>query len=289
MLLGATVGLVLAALLATASGAADGRPRSGDELYAMVVDAAQRGDQRAAQELAALDAYMAQRGLRPADLGVPTLDPARAETYQGLVRLAVEDAAPWRMTILNSTSFANADDVAAYIAIRSATLEAFASNESQRQVEAVISPSGPTSTAAFLDVLSCPCEGVSLIVDVFGPEGWMMAAGRELVGRDVRLAASLIETEILDQAAFSLDNFPGVTRADLRAEVRMVRVKMTAQSAYATSVRDEVLLVDLLTDIADAYAGRAAVVEVVGAPDLREAYQRLVLGDPADPVWPARN
>jgi hypothetical protein len=277
-------------LMAAAIGAADGRPSTGGELYARLVDAAQRGDTRATQELAAVNAYLTSRGLTADDLGVPPAEPPVAETQVGGSRLAVEDASPWRVTINNRTTFDSSRDVAEYVANRLSVLRDFGERTPDRQVEVVVHPAGRASVSGFLSALVCPCTGVSLIVDVYSPAGWIFASGRDVSGVDLKREAREIEVAVLDQAAQSLDIFPGVSRAQLRAEVRMVRLKTTADSAVTTAGSADVLLVDLVTDIWDAHAGRAAVVEVQGMPDVTEAYRRFVLGDPigANQIEPVR-
>jgi hypothetical protein len=236
-----------------------------------------------------MDSFLADRGLTPADLPLPNRDGTPLETQSGATRLSVDDASPWYITIHNRTSFATQADLAGYITSRSIALADLAQSDPRARVQAVVHPRDRTSVTGFLSAIACPCDGVNLIVDVYGPDGWMMSAGSDLSGLRVRESATAIESMILDQAAFSLDMFPGVVRADLRAELRMVRLSMTARSAAATSSLPDVLLVDLVTDIERAFVGRAAVVVVAGMPDVAEAYRRIVLADPigADPVEPS--
>lgn len=280
LLSGLAIGMGLAVWLATMTGAANDGPRSGSDLYSRLQAAAGEGDPRAVAELVAVDSFMAQRNLSPADLGVPALEVERTAAQSGLVRLSLKDQAPWRITVYNETAFTDAASISAYAAARHAALGLLADADPNRIIDAILSPNTEVSVTAFAQSLSCPCESVHLTVDVYGPGGWMMAAGREIIGRDFAAQSRAIESEILDQAAFSLDQFPGVRRADLRANVRAVQLRMTADAALASSRSESVLVVDPLSDIADAYAGRAAVVEVANAPELWQEFARIVLNRP---------
>jgi hypothetical protein len=287
-LLGILVGLLVGGISTSEIGAASGLPRSGSEIYQRIQLAAANGDKRAEAGLAALDRFMAARGLDPDDLGVPALDLPSHETQMGLVTVRVEDGSPWHISVHNATRIQSGDQLLAYVSARHAALDGLAAADASREIDVVISPARRISFAEFVGVLTCPCTGVSLSVDVYGPDGWLMQAGHNIAGRDIVADADAIESEIRQEVALTLDLYPGVKSSDLEFAVRRVSVKMPANAAVLSARHDDVLAIDPLTDLADAYAGRSAVLEVEGAPDVREVYARLVLHKPVDanPIWP---
>lgn len=281
--LGAAAGLLLAWAVASASGGSSGAPITGADLYEMVASAAARGDSQAQEQLAAIDAYMKAHDLQPSSLGLPSGERKDAAWSNSLVALSLEDYGPFSIDISNDTQFSSADQVTAYRAVRHAALDAMAASAPGREIEVAISPNGRRSVSEVAAAIGPEAIGMRLIVDVYAPEGWLMTAGMGIEGRKFASEAAAIDDEVLDIASLPLDQFPGITRKDLRAEVRILYVRMPAASAQAASRTPEVILaVDALTDIKDAFAGRAAIIEVENAPELREVQARLVLGHPVD-------
>lgn len=287
---GATVGVVFAVALATVSGGSSGAPGTTGSLYDRVAAAAAKGDPRAQEQLVAIDAFMQLNGLRVTDLTEPEGKRSQVPWEDSLVQLSLEDFGPWRIDIDNETQFSKAADVSAYRAIRHATLDAMAAHDPGRQIAVAVSPNGARSITEIANALHGKAIGRQLIVDVYAPGGWLMTVGYDLSGRDFVAEADAISAAVLDQAATSLDQFAGITRADLSAAVRIVYLEMSATSAQEASQEPTIYAVDPLTDIADAFRGRAAIVVVGNAPELRVAHARLVLTDPVDahPVWPGQ-
>jgi len=276
---GLIVGVLLSAGLATAS--SDARPpATGQELYNRIVAAAASGDARAQEQLTAIDTFLQQRRIGADALTVPA--GGRASEAMGLVQLSLDDRGPWRIGVSNTTRFASATAVMAYRAARHAALDALAAEDPHREIRVAITPDGPRAVEEIASILPATALGERLIVDVFTPDGWLMATGYDISGRGVKADAAAVATEVIDLAAASIDLFPGVDRRELRTSVRTMYVVMPAASAVDATSHRSIFAVDPLADIEDTYAGRAAIVDVESAPDLREAHARLVLGRPID-------
>lgn len=223
---------------------------------------------------------MARGGLRIEDLKLPA--EASIAVAHGDLQLRVRDSAPWGITISNRTVLDTPQALAHYRESRHAALAALGAADPGGDVNVVVSPSRSISVADFVAALTCPCAGEQLIVDVFAADGgWLMTSGRDLSGADIS-DTSAVEAAVLEQARASTDQFPTVDPSGLSARVRSLRLTLAADNALALAAHPDVLVVDPLTDIADLYAGEAAIVTVHNPPDAWEAYARLVLGAAID-------
>ena len=281
LFIGLALGLVGAIAVSTMTGAKDQSPSTGAELYERLTAAAAAGDQSAADYKRALDEHLTARGLGVRDLPLPAAAGAR-EVSAGPLRLAIEDNAPWGISVANRTELSDAAAVDSYRAARSEALRKLAAKDPSRELEVVIAPAAAVAPSGLAGLIACPCQTGEIIVDVVSDEGWLMTSARQFGRRDLAAEAAAFDAELLEQAAASLDQFSRVNARDLRLEVRSVRLFMPAAAAEAASRLPEVLLVDPLTDLADAHHGRAAVISVSNPPDVREAHARLVLGSPLD-------
>lgn len=255
---------------------------SGEELYERLLVDARTGNARAIEQLDAVNAFMDVRGIRPDELVLPTGRRSTVAAAHDEIQLSMEDNGPFRIDVYNDTRFEDVYQLAAYKAVRHAALDALARRTPDRAILVAVTPDGGRSVAELATKLPDRATGVRLIADIYSPAGWIMSSGYGIDGRMVNGEAPEIEIEVLDWAATAIDGYDDVTRGNIRAEVRVLYARMNAADAAELSELAGVYAVDALTDIADAFAGQAAIVDVVNAPDLREAHSRLVLGRPVD-------
>lgn len=279
---GAIVGIFLAGSLASAVESPRLGPISGGEFYEQLLADAKSGNARAVEQLDAINAFMDERGLRPDQLTLPSGRRSTAPATHDVIRLSMEDNGPFRLDIYNDTRFEDVHQLAAYRAVRHAALDALARRTPDRALLVAVTPDGGRSVAELAKKLPQRATGVRLIADIYSPAGWLMSSGYGIDGRRVSDEAPNIEIEVLDWAATAIGGYDGVTRENIHAEVRVLYARMNAAEAAELSDLAGVYAVDALTDIADTFAGRAAIVEVANAPDLREAHARLVLGRSVD-------
>jgi len=278
---GAIVGALFTAGMAVATTDPATDPVDGTELYEAVRRAAAAGDTRASEQLAAIDKYLRDGGLTAEALTLPT-DRMSRTTIETVVQLQLEDLGPWRLEIANITEFDNAGALDAYRSARHAALDRLASEDPERLIRVAITPNGPVGIRQLAATLPMGTAGERIIVDVYSAEGWLMASGYSLDGRAVRSEGAQLEDETVNSAAVSIDLFPGTDKSELRANVRVLYATMRAAQAVEVSEDSLIYTVDPLTDIEDAFAGRAAIVEVDSVPDIRAAHADLVLGNPVD-------
>jgi hypothetical protein len=279
--LGVAVALLAVVVVVGMSGAADGRPLSGAELYRQLADAARAGDAQAAEYKGLLDEHLRRGGLRATGLSLPA--EATSTAQLGEVHLIVRNSAPWGITIANATVIDTPDAIAQYREQRHAAVAALAATDGGREIAVVASPARSIGLQEFAGMLVCPCSAEQIVVDIYdGAGGWLMGAVRDISGLDLQADISAIEAAVLEQAAVSVDHFPGVEAAELSTKLRSVRLSLKAENALEVSRHPDILIVDPLTDIADTYAGQAALISVESPPDAWEAYARLVLDKPVD-------
>ena len=280
-----TAGVLVAAVailvIARSTGAADGRPLSGADLYARLALDAAAGDAEAVQYQQQLDDYLAANALRASDLSLPAANVHM--TSRGVVDLRITDSAPWGISISNDTLVDSPEAIASYRDGRHEALAALSVADADRQIRVVVAPAKPLTLPEVADILP-PSSAVEFVIaDIYtGDGGWLMSSGRSLFDADLAAAPDKAEREILDQASVSLHQFSKVDPSQNRAQVRSLRLSVSAADAVALSLHPNVLIVDPLTDIAGEFAGDAAVVEINNAPDLWEAYARLVLKEAID-------
>ncbi|HSW43094.1 MAG TPA: hypothetical protein VLM76_11350 [Patescibacteria group bacterium] len=253
-------------------------------MYSILEVAAQHGDEDARRLKASVDDYVRKRGIEVKDLDVPKAT-ATAFVGAGVNRIRVDDGGPWTIRVAADPDLDGEDSVAAYAALRHASLRSLAA-EPMRNIRVAISPRRFMSLAEFRGSLcSGACRIDYVVVDVFGPAGWVMASGRSIDRGQAAVAGQALEETLREQASASLDQFSGLDPRGLRFSVRQVIASMTAEQAVAASQHPDALVIDPLTDLEDSYRGRAAFVEVVGAPDLFAVYADLVLGQPLLPAY----
>lgn len=275
------IGLVLYALGTSVVSAAPPPPR-GQAVYDAISQAAARGNHRAQELKTAVDAYLGRHNLTAAQLGAPPPKSARSENL-GAVRLRIEGSAPWAVRITNDTDLETVAALNSYRQERHGSLAALAAANPTRTIRVVVAPNALYGLSAFVGGLACDCRGASIVVDVFSSSGWLMSSGRQLSGEHVRKSARTLEADLLAQAAASLDQFAAADRQGVRLTVRRIEVDLPASQALVLAQRSDVLLVDPLTDLADAYQDAAALVTVGPGPDAFFAHARLNLGNPLAP------
>lgn len=272
VIVGAVAG-VFTALLGPALLAARPPATSPSEIYAALKRDADAGDKRAKDMLAAVDAYTKEHGLSIEDMG--PLGPGTTATKAlGPIRLRVEDHAPWAISIRNLTELRTKSALNAYVALRTGALRSMASSTPGRGLQVVVTPNQLMDVDDFLGSLVCACTAYEVVVDVFVGGEWAYMAFHEVDAGPGLIASDVIAQE--ERAALRL--FPNATKDDLRLTVRRVSLRIDAGDARRVSDRADVLLVDALDDLADAYRGRAAQIDVSGGVDAFYAHAVWNLG-----------
>lgn len=264
---------VLAAVVTAALPPPSLADTSGDALYRLLGQRAAAGDRRAEEMVAALDRYLAAKGLQVGDLGPARIQVTTARS--GPVALRIRDLSPWAITVENVSTFSARNDLDAYVAVRTAALVATARANPRATVEARVAPSELVGVGEFLKNLNCDCDGRTIVADVFSGDRWLMTSMRPL--GDEGLDADRVVADLREQALVSINQFPGISRANLRFTVRSVTIETTAARAEELARRPGVLLVDVTNDLMTGYEGRAAFVEVRGGPDVFGAYAQFAL------------
>lgn len=270
--MGAILGVVAAVILAVQPSPSLAET-SGDAMYRFLAQQAVSGDQRSKAMVEALDRYLAANNLKVAELSS-----ARNEVtivQHGPIILRIRDFSPWVITVENVSTFSARIDLDAYVAMRTAALMATFRTNPLSTVEARLAPSELVGVGDFLKKLSCDCEGKSIVADVFSGDQWLMTSMRPL--GEEGLDAARVVAAFREQALASIDQFPGIDRANLQFTVRSVTIETTAASAMELAGQPGILLVDVTNDLKTSYEGRAAFVEVRGGPDVFGAYARFAL------------
>lgn len=286
VMLGAALGLVVA-LVGPGLIAAKPPNLSPSAIYERMQLDADRGDARAKEMLAAVDAYKAEMGISIDQMG--PLDPGTTETRtDGLIRLRIEDYAPWGLSIRTLTELRSRTDQAAYIALRTGALRGLASASPERDLRVVVTPNRLIALDEFIANLGCVCTVTEVVVDVFVGDEWAFSSVRGIDGALNSEVADVLSAQAVEAAAIYLT---GVDQDALRLTVRRISLTTTAEAARQLSDRSVVLLVDPLDDLGDPYRGRAALIEVSGAPDVFYGHALWNLGISLDatPSSPGAN
>lgn len=243
----------------------------GPEIYEKMKEEASHGNKEAADAVAALESYAKGRGLSIADLPVP--DSVKSTLVKhGAIDLEVRDGAPWFIHLKNNTRVENVPMLTAYKTARHDVMHDLAKTPG-RQVEVVVTPAKFLTVAEFSKtVVKQPKQ---IVVDVFTGSHFIMTSGLEVTSFR---GWSQLEDDLRAQVNGSLDQFQGVKVGDLRLTVRSARMVMPAGMADSLISDPSVLLVDPLTDLADEYAGKAAVITVGNPPDVFTVHARDDLG-----------
>jgi hypothetical protein len=249
-------------------------PRS-QALYDRLSQDAAKGDVEAARARDAIDQYLVRNGGTLQDLPVPDSVKNTLVRY-GAVDLEVRDAAPWSVTVRNRTVIDSLDRVNAYKGARHDALASLAATPS-RKIEVSITPSNLIPVAAFGKKVGV--RPTSIIVDAFAGDEWVMSARRQVDGS---VDWTKLETDLREQISSSLDQYPGLAAGDLLITVRCVRAELPASRAQKLTDDPGILLVDPLTDLADMYANKAAMVSVGDPPDVFFLYATQALHVPMD-------
>lgn len=279
VLLGAAIGL--GSVVAVTAAREPAAPTAAAVYEGLAVKAAS-GDRRAADLKRDVDRWLAARGLQPGDMAVPELVTSSLDA--GLARLRIDDLSPWAIDVLPDPEIRSRADLQAYVALRHAAVEHLATKTPDREIDAALAPRLLLSVTDLASRTRCACRVSEVVVDVWGPDGWVMSSGRVFEGLSLRVAAAAIEAEILDQVGVSLDQYPGLRRADLRVTVRRVMVSLTAREASRLTAEPDLLAVDTSADIGDRFSGRAASINVAEPPDLFRINQEQ-LGVQVEPAY----
>lgn len=250
---------------------------SSQSLYESLSTEASRGDPEAAGAKEAVDRYLALKGMSIGDMPVPE-SIKRTLVERGALDLEVRDAAPWTISVRNRTTIDTIEALAAYRTARHDALRSLAAS-GDRLIEVVVTPARFTSVPEFGAHLVGGEPG-QVTADAFIRDQWVMSGGlRVMNSRDW----GKIETDMRVQMEGSLDQYPGAQPADLRITVRSARLEIPADQALKLLEDPAILLVDPLTDIADDYAGRAALVSIGDPPDVFGLHAASVLRIPLSP------
>lgn len=251
--------------------------RMSQSLYESLSADAIRGDPEAARAKDAVDKYIAEKGMSIGDMPVPD-SVKRTLIERGVLDLEVRDAAPWTISVRNRTGI---DTVEALVAYRTARHEALRrlAGSGDRLIEVVVTPARLISFPEF-GALAMGGDPSQVAADAFIRDQWVMSGGLRVMNSR---GWERIETDMRVQMGGSLDQYPGAQAADLRITVRSARLEIPADQALKLLGDPTILLVDPLTDIADDYAGRAALVSVGDPPDVFRLQAMSVLGIPLYP------
>lgn len=246
--------------------------RSSQSLYESLSADASRGDLEAARAKEAVDRYLIREGISIRDMPVPD-SVKRTMIERGLLDLEVRDAAPWTISVRNRTTIDTLEALVAYRAGRHDALNGLAAS-GDRLIEVVVTPARLLSLPEFGAHVIGGKPG-QVITDAFIGDQWVMSSGMRVTDpRDW----DKIETEMRTQMEGSLDQYPGVHAADLGITVRSARLEIPADRALTLLGDPAILLIDPLTDIADDYADKAALVSVGDPPDVFGLYATSALG-----------
>lgn len=237
-----------------------------EELYARISERARADDQRHSELKANVDAYLKRNGLTLEQL---SLEPVEGQTESlGETRLRINGILPWSVTVSNDTEVKGRANLEAYVRARHDVMGDLAASDPRRSIEAVIAPALVVEPTAFARQLVCGCRLIQIIVDWWGPDGWVMASGVGFSSQNAALANVDLDAELAKVVVTALDDYTGLEVADLRASVRSIRLQLDARSALELTREKTVLIVDPLADVVDHFAQRVAHVEVRNSPDV---------------------
>jgi hypothetical protein len=168
--------------------------------------------------------------------------------------------------------------LAAYVAFRHEAVIHLVSVNPTRTIEAVVAPAEEITPSNFAREVACECRVTRMVVDWWGPNGWVMATGGGFEDQHLEFTKADLDREFAQRADLVLDEYPDLDLTDLRMTVRNVRLELESEAALTLMRNSLVWSVDPLSDIADHYRGVAANVEVSNAPDLFVVHGEEELG-----------
>jgi hypothetical protein len=244
------------------------------DIYLALRADAEAGDKRSQAMLAAVDAYLGDKGISVDALTLPAQGKTEVRSV-GPVRLTVVSFAPWSISIRNYTDFSAPSDLAAYIALRTATVDSLGKAKANRQIRASVTPNALVNVDEFVKSLECDCDLREIVTDVFIGDLWAFSSVYPLEGKVE--GSELAERLHADAVKVAGLHMPFV-KGDLRLTVHQLTLSTSAGEAQRLSRLPNVLLVDPVDDLADLYAGQAAFVDVTGMPDAFYSHAKWALG-----------
>lgn len=268
----ALVGLVISKPLAAHSG--------NWSQYQWLEASAANGDEWARDKLAEVKNLQATKGeaLPPREDAV-----AKADVING-ARVTVKGREPFYLEIENLPEFQSIDAVYAYVAQRKAALAQLASKNSEREVEVSISPQEHLPLSQMWRLKDANKLDVDqMTVDLFLNGKWhsvMFVGDPKERGEKPYInfnePADKVEARIKQlmpppaPATKLLLDSPG-----LELRISWVRGKLRAADALRLDSDPSILAVDPITDLLDAYNGRAVDIMVTNVPHLLVTKSRL--------------
>lgn len=263
-------------------------------IYQRLQEAAVQGDEWARDYLARVNAFLGHQGLPipPQERQVGSADEASG------IRVWVRGHEPFYLKIYNRQEFADLGELQAYVENRRAALTHLANEDLDRQVEVSISLEEYTDvsqvwqlkTAYGLDIdqmtvhlfLNGERHSVMLVGDPKDP-------GEQPI-IDFTESAEAVKTQLRQLASPVSVSEGDPNPYEFEFKVAWMRGKIRAADALELDSERLVMLVDPVSDLSDAYNGRAVDVEIVDVPHLLAIKSRLevVTGSPpgSDSVQP---
>lgn len=246
-------------------------------VYQKLQEAAAQGDEWARGFLAQVDAHLKRQGrlMPPQEKEIGATD-----TVNG-IRIGVKGHEPFYLKIYNSQEFADLGELEAYIANRRATLARLASENADRQIEVSISPKEPTDLQQVWQLKDAYRLDIDeMIVSFFlhGKQHSVMLVGDPKDPGEQPMIDFTAQAEVVDARLRQLVPYQvfseGVPGPD-QLKIVWIRGKMRAADAMALDSTPSIMLVDPITDLLDAYYGRAVDIRVVTMPHLQAKRSHL--------------
>jgi hypothetical protein len=285
-------GLLTAILLAgTVAAYSLGIATAGSESAAALAlrhlqSAAARGDTAAAAVLVEYERFTAANGLSPEEAATRGGDVAEIASM-GPLNIAARGLAPFSVRIDASADLSNRAKLAAYIATRTAALASLASEQPGRALTVSVGFQRQPLLSDVLDLarqydaspdqvlMDAMIDGQRRLTHVFaGPaaEGLTARANKDVIN-DLGLA-------VIEMA----QPLCGAAPEDIVWQVQSVRFHMRADAALAMADEPDVLLIDPLDDVVDAYGGMTVFVNVAAWPNATTALSEIESRMPADNI-----
>lgn len=248
-------------------------------MYERLQTAAAQGDEWAISKLAEADAMQQAQGKSgpPQERGVGSRDTVND------ISVTVEGREPFYLKIDNLPVLTSMGDMDEYVARRKTTLAQLANQDSGRQVEVSISPQVHMPLAQMWKLRDAYRLDIDqMLVDLFVDGKWhsVMFVGDpndpgEAPYIDFTASSDEFEAQIKKLIPPKTpDSFaPDLSKLELR--ISWARAKMQAADALKLNSDPAIMLVDPITDILDAYQGRAIEVRVQNVPHLLVEKTRL--------------
>lgn len=276
------LGVVLLMLATLAAfGMAGSKPTEAQSVsvYQKLREAATQGDEWARSYLAQVEALLVRRG----ELPPPQERQVGAVEIVNGIPVWVRGREPFYLKIYNRQEFTDLSELEVYGENRRITLAQLVSENADRQFEVSV------SFEEYTDV-----SQVWQLKDAYGLDIDQMTANLFLHGEwhsvmfvgdpkdpgeqpiiDFTESAEIVEAQLrqlVPSEAFA-ERTPGPS--ELEFKVSWIRGKMRAADAMKLDSTPSIMLVDPISDLLDAYVGRAVDIEVVDVPHLLAIKSRL--------------